>query len=105
MVCNKEYVLDLDKETLTRGALPFSVEPGYYRKVVQIKCGDVELFSDRGYCSETRFSDSGESFGWLMRYNDISPGHVLYAKFKGREDAVKIGEGNHHPTRIVAWIE
>ncbi|MHC4641955.1 MAG: hypothetical protein ACYS32_09945 [Planctomycetota bacterium] len=105
LICNKKYILDLEKKNLISKDLPFSVMPSLHAKPTNILYGKDILYSGKSSCADSCISASGKNFAYLLRRQTVSPGSFLYAKFEHEDKPVKVGEGTHWPTRPIAWIE
>ncbi len=105
LICNKKYILDLEKKSLAPKNLPFSVMPSLHAKPTKILFGKDVLYSGKVSCVDSCISASGKNFAYLLHRQTVSPDSLLFAKFEHKDKPVKVGEGTHWPTRPIAWIE
>jgi hypothetical protein len=105
LICNKKYILDLEKKSLTPKNLPFSFMPSLHAKPTKILYGKDVLYSGKVSCVDSCISASGKNFAYLLYRTTTLPNSLLCAKFKHKDKPVKVGEGTRWPTRPIAWIE
>jgi hypothetical protein len=105
LIYNREYILDLEKKSLTQKDLPFSIMPSLHTKPTKILHGKDILYSGKASCVYRCISASGKNFAYLLHRTTASPNSLLYAKFEHEDKPVKVGEGTYWPTRPIAWIE